>query len=90
MDRRNFLGRGLGLGLAPLVLAGNAAAAADNSRANLVRRRFFPNVPLLTQDGKKVRFYDDCIRDKTVLINFFLVECTDGLCPNAIANLRKA
>ena len=91
MDRRNFIGRGLGLGLAPLVLAGNAAAAqkADNSRADTMRKRYFPNVPLLTQDGKKVRFYDDCIRDKTVLINFFLVECTDGLCPNAIANMRK-
>ena len=89
MDRRNFFGRGLSLGLAPLVLAGNAAAAAGKPLPRPSRTRFFPNVPLVTQDGKKVRFYDDCIRDKTVMINFFLVECTDGLCPNAIANMRK-
>jgi protein SCO1/2 len=49
----------------------------------------FPNVPLVSHLGKKVRFYDDLIHDKTVLLNFFMVECTDGVCPTATANLRK-
>jgi protein SCO1/2 len=48
-----------------------------------------PNVPLITHNNKSVRFYDDLIRDKTVLLNFFLVQCTDGKCPIAMANLRK-
>jgi len=87
MDRRNFLS----LGLAPLLLAGNAYAAQEQgkSMSRPALAGMFPNVPLITQNGEKVRFYDDCIRDKTVLVHFFLVECTDGLCPTAVSNLRK-
>jgi len=87
MDRRNFLS----LGLAPLVLAGGAHAAqdADKPMSRAARAGIFPNVPLITHTGEKVRFYDDLIRDRTVLFNFMLVECTDGLCPTATANLRK-
>jgi len=87
MKRRDFFG----LGLAPLLLAGNAFAALeqDKTMSRPARAGMFPNVPLITQNGEKVRFYDDCIRDKTVLLHFFLVECTDGLCPTAVANLRK-
>lgn len=89
MDRRDFLG--FGLGLAPLLLSGSAFAAQASGQpmSRMARAGMLPNVPLLTQDGKRVYFYDDCIRDKTVLINFFLVACTDGNCPTATANLRK-
>jgi protein SCO1 len=87
MDRRNFLG----LGLVPLVLAGNVHGAkeADRPMSRAARNGMFPNVPLITHNGEKVRFYDDLIRDKTVLLNFFLVQCTEGLCPTVAANLRK-
>lgn len=87
MDRRNFLG----LGLVPLVLAGNVHGAkeADRPMSRAARNGMFPNVPLITHNGEKVRFYDDLIRDKTVLFNFFLVQCTEGLCPTVAANLRK-
>lgn len=87
MKRRDFLG----LGLAPLVLAAPAYAATDSGRpmSRAAQNGMFPNVPLITHNGEKVRFYDDCIRDKTVLINFMLVECTEGLCPTITANLRK-
>ena len=89
MKRREFFG--LGLGLAPLILAGSAQAMQETEKpmSRAARAGFFPNIPLITQDGEKVRFYDDLIRDKIVLLNFFLVECTDGLCPTAAANLRK-
>ena len=87
MDRRDFLG----LGLAPLLLSTSAFATSEPVRplSRMALAGMLPNVPLLNQDGKRVRFYDDCIRDKTVLINFFLVACTDGRCPTATANLRK-
>ena len=49
---------------------------------------YFPNVPLQTQDGKTVRFYDDLIKDKKVLINFTFVNCDDG-CPLDTANMLK-
>lgn len=47
---------------------------------------YFPNVPLVTHEGKMVRFYDDLIKDKRVLINFIFTQCTDA-CPLATAKL---
>lgn len=87
MKRRDFLG----LGLAPLALAAPAHAAKepDRPRSRAAQAGFFPNLPLITHHGETVRFYDDLIRGKTVLFNFFLVECTDGLCPTITANLRQ-
>ncbi|WP_262964890.1 SCO family protein [Methylobacter psychrophilus] len=49
---------------------------------------YFPNVELVTQDGKKVRFYDDLIKDKVFAINFIYTRCTDS-CPLETAALRK-
>ena len=87
MKRRDFLS----LGLAPLVFAGSARAAQETGKpmSRVARGGFLPNVPLVTHKGEKVYFYDDLVHDKIVLLNFFLVECTDGLCPTAIANMRK-
>jgi protein SCO1/2 len=48
----------------------------------------FPNVTLRTQDNQQVRFYDDVIKGKVVVINFIFVACT-ALCPRATANLAK-
>lgn len=49
---------------------------------------YFPNVPLTTHEGQEVRFYDDLIKDKIVLINFMYARC-EGVCPGTTANLRK-
>ena len=54
-----------------------------------LRTRFFPNVELTTHEGKKVRFYDDLIKDKIVTINFMYATC-DGICPGITRNLAKA
>lgn len=88
MDRRNFLG--LGLASQALAMSPFALAAPDNrplSRA--AKAGFLPNVPLVAHTGETFNFYDDLIRDRTVLFNFFLVGCTDGRCPIATANLRQ-
>jgi protein SCO1/2 len=55
------------------------AAAAQES---------FPNVSLRTQSGVPVRFYDDLIKGKVVLINFFFTSCTT-ICPRTTDNLVK-
>ncbi len=47
---------------------------------------YFPNVPLITQDGEHVRFFDDLIKDKVVLINFIYTRCPDT-CPLETAQL---
>jgi protein SCO1/2 len=46
----------------------------------------FPNIPLLTQEGRPVRFYDDLVRGKTVLINFIYTSCQKSCSPTT-ANL---
>ncbi len=43
-------------------------------------REYFPNVELTTHEGKKVRFFDDLIEDKVVMINFIYTNCPDA-CP---------
>lgn len=49
---------------------------------------YFPNVVLTNQDGKKLRFYDDLIKDKVVAINFIYTHCGDS-CPVETANLKR-
>lgn len=53
------------------------------------RRHRLPNPALLTHDGRVVRFYDDLVRDRIVLINFFYAHCEDGLCAPTTANLVR-
>jgi protein SCO1 len=53
-----------------------------------IRRLYFPDVTLRTQDNKPVRFYEDLIKDKIVTINFFYANC-EGICPLVTANLVK-
>jgi copper(I)-binding protein/cytochrome oxidase Cu insertion factor (SCO1/SenC/PrrC family) len=49
---------------------------------------YFPNVPLITQDGKTIHFFDDLIKDKIVAINFIYTTCADT-CPLETAQLVK-
>ncbi|MGA0061019.1 MAG: hypothetical protein ACO3RU_15685 [Planctomycetota bacterium] len=38
---------------------------------------YFPNAELITHDGRRVRFYEDLVRDKSVLFQFMYTRC-DG------------
>jgi protein SCO1/2 len=57
-----------------------AAAAPDPSH--------FPNVTLITQDGKKVHFYDDLIKGKIVAIDMIYTSCQYA-CPLETARLAQ-
>ena len=59
------------------------AAAADGDSSN-----HFPNVELITQDGKKVHFYDDLIKDKIVAIDLIYTTCKYS-CPLETARLAQ-
>src|SRR5919205_312316 len=48
----------------------------------------FTNARLRTHEGKEVRFYDDLIRGKQVLINMMYATC-EGTCPLVTANLVR-
>ena len=94
MDRRGFLSLsavGMGAGLVSLLGATPALAAQvpAESKSRNAQTGLFPNIPLVDQNGKTVMFYDDMVKDKTILLNFFLIGCQDGRCPIATANLRK-
>lgn len=49
---------------------------------------YFPNIPLTTQDGTSVLFFDDLIKDRVVAINFIYTSCPD-VCPLETAKLVK-
>jgi protein SCO1/2 len=52
------------------------------------QRKYFTDLPLLTQDGKEIRFYTDMLRGKVVLISFIYTNCTD-VCPILMPNLVR-
>ena len=47
----------------------------------------FPNIVLRTQCGTAVRFYDDLVKDRIVIINFMYTTCSD-ICPGTSQNLE--
>lgn len=49
---------------------------------------YFPNVPLVSDEGQTLHFFDDLIKDKVVSINFIYTTCVD-ICPLETAQLVK-
>ncbi|HKX33465.1 MAG TPA: SCO family protein [Blastocatellia bacterium] len=82
------------LGMAPFAGALLTRASArgieldDQSSREMIRDRYFPNILLTTHEGKRVRFYDDLIKDKIVMINLMYADC-EGSCPIVTTNLTK-
>jgi len=58
--------------LMPSRQAGGEASAAPSARWGA---EYFPNVPLTTQDGASVHFYDDLLKGKAVAINLIYTHC---------------
>ncbi len=50
--------------------------------------RKFSNIWLTTQHGERVRFYDDLVKNKIVLINLMFTTCTN-ICPMNVVQLTK-
>src|SRR5258707_1006227 len=68
---------GLSRPSAPAIVACGAVSGRE-----VMRERYFPNVLLTTQEGRQVRFYDDLIKDKIVIIQLMYTNCGD-ICPLA-------
>jgi protein SCO1/2 len=73
-----------------VALAAVIISAPNSLEAQGVRRgaNYFPNVPVVTQDGKTLKFYDDVIKDKIVLISFIYTNCPD-ICPLTTARIAQ-
>ncbi len=85
-SRRAFLAAAAATPLLyPLVKFGMTQAAtplpADQGR-------HLPNVILETHDGRQVRFYDDLVKDRLVVVNMMYANCSK-LCPPNTANLLR-
>jgi protein SCO1 len=84
MNRRKLLVGAAATALAPIALASSGKAqTAQQSGAE-----WFTNVEVTTHDGRTLRFYDDVMRGKILLINFFFTEC-DAICPLMTENLVR-
>jgi protein SCO1 len=91
ISRRTMLGA---IGAAPLAggllleASGQVSDPNGNSSREAIRQRYFPNLTLTTHEGRKVRFYDDLLKDKIVVINMMYAKC-DGICMPITMNLRR-
>ncbi len=91
VSRRGLLAA-LGAGPVALKLAAEGAVPArafvSTPSREIIRRRHFPDIALVTHDGRRVRFYSDLIKDRIVTLNFMYVRC-DGVCPGITSNLVR-
>ncbi len=83
LAQRNFLA-GLAV-LAAVVTSSPGAVVAETNRWGA---DYFPNLPVVTQDGKTLNFYDDVIKDRIVVISFIYTSCPD-ICPLTTARLSQ-
>ena len=51
-------------------------------------QKYFSDVELLDQDGRKLRFYSDVLKGRTVVVNAFFTNCT-SVCPPMNRNMEK-
>jgi protein SCO1/2 len=71
-----------------------AATAIWNSRDSKAAQdrpwgeNYIPNLTVMTQRGKPVKFYDDLIKGKIVIISFIYTSCTD-ICPLTTARIAQ-
>lgn len=70
-----------------------AAAAIWNSSDGKAQDRpwgenYIPNFTVTTQRGKPVKFYDDLVKGKIVIISFIYTSCTD-ICPLTTARIAQ-
>ncbi|HKU76605.1 MAG TPA: SCO family protein [Pyrinomonadaceae bacterium] len=62
----------------------NGPATRERSPAE----KYFSDVELINQDGEKIRFYSDVLKNKVVVINTFFTTCT-SICPPLNRNFQK-
>ena len=83
-SKRDWLKWAGSTAVAPALAASASVAAAKT----VPRSVYFPYTIVQTQNGMKLRFYDDVIKGKIVVINMMYAVCT-GICPGNTANLLQ-
>jgi len=75
-------------GITMLAALATAVPQSVEAQSRRLGEGYFPNLPIVTQDGKTLRFYDDLLKGKIVVINFIYTSCQD-ICPIATARLAQ-
>lgn len=91
IQKRSLLA-GAAAALGSAAALGNARSAPPlptNNARELMRVRRFPNVPLLTHEGKEVRFYDDVLKNRKVVFNMMYTVCSN-ICTPVTQNILQA
>src|SRR5215469_3206769 len=73
---------------AAAALTATLACTPAHTQSNRYGASYFPNLPVVTQDGKTLRFYDDVIKGRRVLISFIYTNCPD-ICPLTTARIAQ-
>jgi protein SCO1/2 len=75
---------------APPTAATGAAAAPIVGRPGEEERarQYFTDLPMVTQDGRELRFFSDVLKDRIVLIGLFYTQCKQA-CPLTTAALAE-
>ena len=74
--------------LADAQTIGTGSKFKQISSRERIRQRYFPNLVLTSQEGTKLKFYDDLIKDKIVIFNMFYAQC-QGICSPITRNLVR-
>ena len=75
----------------PRIVPASLPVELQDPAARLAAARmegYFPNPVLISQGGERLRFYDDLVRGKRVVIQFLYSRCS-GTCPVTSANLMQ-
>jgi protein SCO1/2 len=64
------------------------AHAGHSQEGTSAAQKYFTDVELMDQDGRKLRFYSDVLKGKTVVLSAFFTTCT-SVCPPMNRNLEK-
>lgn len=74
--------------LIAIVLFCFAGSVMQAQEAESAAKKYFTDVVLVNQDGRKLRLYSDLLQGKVVVINSFFATCT-GSCLPLTRNLEK-
>lgn len=66
----------------------SAAPSAESAKRQKLGADWFTNLPVRTQGGQTVRFYDDLLKDRIVVVNSFFASCKE-VCSPMTHNLAK-
>ncbi|HEX3093081.1 MAG TPA: SCO family protein, partial [Candidatus Angelobacter sp.] len=68
--------------------AEDTAHRDDQARTSGPTKIAIPDATVLDQNGRKLRFYTDLVKGKTIAINFIFTTCTT-ICPPMTANFAR-